>query len=562
MRYWFYSLIIFLLCTNTGLAQTGFGVPYDICPDQGPTNMISFQLLEPGPVKLVVEHVFTNIHVRTLLDDNLAQGTHSIAWDGKDDSGQPLETGIYVIRLSGDGWQVASWSAIDCGTDAAIQSRVIIGGQDVIMGLTIIIEDTGSTELGVFTADGAVRVKDFSYLNNSHYAFFSWAFEDTAGNILPAGDYLYRMVSASYSEDIPFTIDPINRGALSVTVTDGDGSLFTGISGVGDAPLVKGPLQQLEIDFGRAMSADEISYILDGGLVFSGALAWANPILPTVHPDSTGVIFSSFDMSRNWRDVWGMGSITGYGLFEPFDSRFQFGFDHEGYTRTDHFCDTMGDLDLNDWVINPGPFYFAPSGTMMPPCDNPIPPGQYASIEYSTDTDGPVVIIIIDSSGNLVRRLVHGYMSAGYHSVYWDRLDDDGAEVPEGLYHLIWDAGYDDGGQVITSGDIYVSNAPSSVPNGSAILLEPALSGNHPNPFNPETTISFHLPSNSYAEIAVLSLDGKRVKTLLSAEMAAGQHSISWNGRDSLGRTVPSGTYFYRLQAGTTTDTRRMLLLK
>jgi len=480
----------------------------------------------------------------------------------RDDLGEVLDTGVYVFKLSGDGWETEEWSSIDCGADANIQSRIIVGGHDVAMSLTNIVEDIGSTELAVYSADGNTRVKDFSYLNTSPIAFCYWAFEDSVGQILPAGDYIYRMASASYSEDITFTIDPINRGSLSVTITDGDGSVVTGINSAGDAPLVKGPLQQVEIDFGRPMSAAEIEYLLEGGLSYYNALAQTSPVLPTIKPDSTGIIFNEFDLIRPWKDIWGDGVVTGYGMFDPYAARFRFGYDHVGYTPTDHLCNTIGEIDNDDWVLNDGPFFFTPIGSMMPPCNNPILPDQYAQIRYSIDNEGPVVINIINSEGFRVRQLINGYFSAGYHTVYWDRLDDSGTEVVEGLYHLIWEASPWDGGRVVTSGDIYVSHTPSAVPHGTAQLLQPALSGNHPNPFNPTTVISFDLPSSAFAQITVLSLDGKQVATLLAAQLAAGSHNVTWNARNNLGRQMPSGTYFYRLEAGGVVDSRRMLLLK
>jgi hypothetical protein len=166
-----FHLIILLLWTCPSLAQTNFSVPFDFCPDQGPTNMISYELHQPGPVKLVVQHIFTNLHVRTLVDDVHSAGMHQVAWDGYDDSGLPLQTGVYVFKLSGDGWEVEQWSALDCGLDAAIQSRVTVGSRDVTMAFANILEESEFAELAVYTADGSIRVKDFSYLNQSHMLF-------------------------------------------------------------------------------------------------------------------------------------------------------------------------------------------------------------------------------------------------------------------------------------------------------------------------------------------------------------------------------------------------------
>jgi len=83
-----------------------------------------------------------------------------------------------------------------------------------------------------------------------------------------------------------------------------------------------------------------------------------------------------------------------------------------------------------------------------------------------------------------------------------------------------------------------------------------------PNPFNPTTTIRFDLPTNQTAELAIYGLDGKLVKTLINESLAAGSHEMIWNGRDSGGRAVASGTYIYRLVAGGKVLKKSMTLIK
>ncbi|MCP4293763.1 MAG: S8 family serine peptidase [bacterium] len=100
------------------------------------------------------------------------------------------------------------------------------------------------------------------------------------------------------------------------------------------------------------------------------------------------------------------------------------------------------------------------------------------------------------------------------------------------------------------------------VPGGN---LQPAvvrLAQNHPNPFNPSTTISFELPGSELVELEIYSVDGRRIATLVSEPMSAGAHKVAWNGRNDQGQMVASGTYFYRLQTGSQTLSRRMVLLK
>lgn len=85
---------------------------------------------------------------------------------------------------------------------------------------------------------------------------------------------------------------------------------------------------------------------------------------------------------------------------------------------------------------------------------------------------------------------------------------------------------------------------------------------NHPNPFNPVTTIGFNLDSTTEVNLAIYDITGKLVKTLVTGEKAAGSHQVVWNGTNEAGRSVASGMYFSRLTAGSETQTKSMMLLK
>ena len=95
-----------------------------------------------------------------------------------------------------------------------------------------------------------------------------------------------------------------------------------------------------------------------------------------------------------------------------------------------------------------------------------------------------------------------------------------------------------------------------------AIPASFVLHANYPNPFNPETTIAFDLPQAGNVELQVFDLLGQTVRTLVAQELSAGGHQVVWNGLDASGARVSSGVYFYRLQAGSQVQMRRMLLLK
>jgi hypothetical protein len=83
---------------------------------------------------------------------------------------------------------------------------------------------------------------------------------------------------------------------------------------------------------------------------------------------------------------------------------------------------------------------------------------------------------------------------------------------------------------------------------------------NHPNPFNPSTTISFDLPVATRAQLEVFDVRGRRVARLLDEELAAGRHDVVWDGRDARGRAAASGVYFYQLRTPRETTFRKMVL--
>ncbi|MBW6514259.1 MAG: T9SS type A sorting domain-containing protein [Candidatus Syntrophosphaera sp.] len=106
----------------------------------------------------------------------------------------------------------------------------------------------------------------------------------------------------------------------------------------------------------------------------------------------------------------------------------------------------------------------------------------------------------------------------------------------------------------------FSSGSPADDPSVPALAT--SLQGNHPNPFNPSTTISFGLKEASVVRIGIYNLKGQLVATLLDGEKAAGNHSLVWNGNDASGRPVSSGVYFCRMEAPEHSSTRKMLMLK
>jgi hypothetical protein len=98
--------------------------------------------------------------------------------------------------------------------------------------------------------------------------------------------------------------------------------------------------------------------------------------------------------------------------------------------------------------------------------------------------------------------------------------------------------------------------------SAKALPMTFTLYPNYPNPFNPETNISFALPVDSRTSLKIYNLSGQLVKTLLDENLSAGTYTVHWDGSNSSGEKVASGIYFYKLTTGDYSQTRKMCMVK
>ncbi|MXZ07907.1 MAG: T9SS type A sorting domain-containing protein [Gemmatimonadetes bacterium] len=113
----------------------------------------------------------------------------------------------------------------------------------------------------------------------------------------------------------------------------------------------------------------------------------------------------------------------------------------------------------------------------------------------------------------------------------------------------------------VSSGDGTSSTKPTVLKTEEAPLVF-SLSQNAPNPFNPETIISYSLPQSEQVKLVIYNVLGQQIRTLVNAFKPAGRYRVVWNSKDDFGRSVSSGIYFYQITAGEFLDTRKMLILK
>ena len=135
---------------------------------------------------------------------------------------------------------------------------------------------------------------------------------------------------------------------------------------------------------------------------------------------------------------------------------------------------------------------------------------------------------------------------------------------------------YENGESEPASVEVTVSNVSET--DDIIIGVRTALYSNYPNPFNPETTISFSVGNafirsetvgnafirseTIHVSIDIFNIRGQKIRTLVNSNYIVGNHSVVWNGKDENGRDVGSGIYFYQMKTNDYVTTRKMILMK
>jgi M6 family metalloprotease-like protein len=149
--------------------------------------------------------------------------------------------------------------------------------------------------------------------------------------------------------------------------------------------------------------------------------------------------------------------------------------------------------------------------------------------------------------------------SGTYNLVFWGF----GFECVSNLNPDIYSTRYEAMQRVLTFLDNIATNADDG-PNSEVLPKRFTLNQNYPNPFNPRTVISYELNHHVSGDVSlrIYNILGREVMTIKDLPSETGRYKLEWNGRSNSGKSVTSGVYFYRLQAGTETQTRKMILLK
>jgi hypothetical protein len=165
-----------------------------------------------------------------------------------------------------------------------------------------------------------------------------------------------------------------------------------------------------------------------------------------------------------------------------------------------------------------------------------IDEGVAFSVERAASAAGP--FIVLPSSGLSREGLAFTFVDTGWEpgASYWYVV---AYRRSDGERRILFEAG------------------PVRTPGMPLTLYQ-----NHPNPFNPATTIVYYLPVDCHVTLDVYDLRGNSVIRLADEHESRGPHEVSWDGRDKGGKDVSSGVYFYRLKAGKMEISRKMVLAR
>ncbi len=175
-----------------------------------------------------------------------------------------------------------------------------------------------------------------------------------------------------------------------------------------------------------------------------------------------------------------------------------------------------------------------------------IPGDGMVTIRWATSSETDNDYFDLTRDGQMIARVNGAGSSSTQHEYSWiDRDLLNGREYHYALYAVD-----------VTGFREQIATA-NATPSHSPVISEYRLEQNYPNPFNPETSIAFHLIEAGHVELNVFDITGREVATVVSRRLPAGEHSVMFEGGN-----LPSGVYIYRLEAGSFSDQKKMVLMR
>jgi type IX secretion system substrate protein len=204
--------------------------------------------------------------------------------------------------------------------------------------------------------------------------------------------------------------------------------------------------------------------------------------------------------------------------------------------------------------------------------DDDTEPNAPASLSVSApDLDHPKVIWTHNSEIDLKHYVVYKKIDDGAwdplgtttNNYYWDTEETVMAftnSTPATAYYRATAVDYINNASSYSNTDDIGIEIAGGTPDLKIAEIKPEefnVAQNYPNPFNPETNITFGIPEANFVTLTVYNISGEKVATLVKDQLSAGSYTAKFEGS-----SLPSGVYVYRINAGSYSETKRMLLIK
>ncbi|MCF7858240.1 MAG: T9SS type A sorting domain-containing protein [Candidatus Cloacimonetes bacterium] len=406
--------------------------------------------------------------------------------------------------------------------------------------------------------DGAQITKLEFFPNEVVTEYIAYVWEGANAGTMLTSEVVTTYNAAEFTEVVfssPATIDASQELWIGYEVTHAAGAYPAGcdagpaIAGYGDLISQDGgvtwdPLSGFGLDYNWNLAA----YIesADGEPV-----VLSNPQKPLAKPVSRVLNQSnpfSCIQTTNLRET---RSLSGYKIYQD-------GVEIDEVMDPATLTYTVGSLDAGTYSFTITAVYTAPEGESVE--TDPVSAEIVLNPPSNVDAQSQPPNIII-TWGPPARGVdsYNIYRNGELHAENVTGVMFIDVNVPTGTYTYNLTTVYDGGWESAFSPNEIVEHV-----TGDDILKPTVteLTGNYPNPFNPETTISFSLKEAGHVTINIYNLRGQLVKTLVNTELDNAYYEYVWDGKDNSGKSTSSGVYFYKMKAKNYNSTKKMILMK
>jgi hypothetical protein len=186
--------------------------------------------------------------------------------------------------------------------------------------------------------------------------------------------------------------------------------------------------------------------------------------------------------------------------------------------------------------------------------------GYFKFMPQNANQAFTVAVLMSKGSNYIGGGAVEIFQTTSSYTQFVVPIEYSGQEVPDSAYIQFVVADTSEAGGGIGSYAIIDDlsfGGPTDVHDNNIIVDYFKLEQNYPNPFNPITTINYSIPSGSFVQLVVYNSIGQEIANLVNETIESGNHSVEFDASN-----LPSGIYFYKLQAGSFVETKKMILLK